>query len=584
MWTGIARIGVGMLQGLTLAALWPTFNALSRYGQNFDWDARHIAVPLILALFFAPVAFNAGLGRLRPVMLVVWTVAAAAICAGVGLNIAYAEMRDFTAEMARATLELSTLLLIGQSLLAARQESRAQEGGYYRACFDAAWRHGLVLVLSGLLTGVFWLVLMLGKELFESAGSRLLSVLIREPYFWIPATTTVFACALHITDVRDGLTRGARTLALVLLSWLLPLLVVLVAGFLVLLAINGVDTLWRTRWAATAMLLGAALFIALINTVYRDGQTDNRAALVLRCAAAVGAVLLVPLVALAGYALFLRVRQYGWTEQRVLTSVITGIAACYAVGYLLSVLTSGLRMKLLERANIVVSLAVTGVLLVLNTPFADPVRLSVNSQVARLHAGGVEPDRFSFGYLTSDSGRYGREALQQLIATSGNADIVRLARNAATAAAAATTHRNHTHVPAVLLPEEQRAGNITVVVPEGGTLPDGFVRMNPDAQPVWFIKDALRTCFSEGGRCHAIILDRDQYGVSGVLLIPTRNAVLFTRDDTGEWRGVARTPTVYCANVYDALIAGNVRPGVLQYPNLMAAGRQLEFEVFTGCR
>ncbi len=579
---GIARIVIGLLQGLALAALWPAFNELMKHLQYVEWSDQIMVVPPVLMLLFTPVAFNAGLGRLRPVVLLGWTVAVAAICAGVGLNVVYAGVRTEW-EIPRTALELMALLLIAQSLLAARG---AQEGGYYQACFDAAWRHGLMLALSIVLTGIFWLVLKLGDLLFLSAGSDILNQLMDERYFWVTVTTTVFAAALHITDTRDKLTRGARTLALTLLSWLLPLLVALVAGFLVLLVINGVETLWRTKWAAFSTLSGAVLFVVLINTVYRDGRDDDPSPLILRWASVAGTVLLVPLVALAGYALLLRVRQYGWTVDRVLAMIVTGTGACYAAGYLASVLRTGVRMKLLERTNIVVALLIVGVLLALNSPLADPHRIAVNSQVARLQAGTLEPARFDFRYLTAKSGRYGFDGLRQLAATSEGpnaGEIARLAQEKLTAwhAYRATRRGPPDGAPtSELLPPEQRAQNITVVPVGGGALPDSFLQLDP-AQHSWPAITALRECFvrNEHAACHAIILTPEQHGLAGILLIsPASNAVAFVQDGAGRWRSIGRLENTNCDGVRAALMAGDLQMVQPQYPDLVAAGTRLPLD------
>ena len=48
------------------------------------------------------------------------------------------------------------------------------------------------------------------------------------------------------------------------------------------------------------------------------------------------------------------------------------------------------------------------------TPLADPARLSVVDQWARLRTGRVAPADFDFAYRRCEGARYGREALQQL--------------------------------------------------------------------------------------------------------------------------------------------------------------------------
>ncbi|MFY0057026.1 hypothetical protein ABTP94_18390, partial [Acinetobacter baumannii] len=90
--------------------------------------------------------------------------------------------------------------------------------------FDVAWKAGVQLALSLGFTLAFWLLLQLGAALFHVIGVKALSSLIGEAWFAIPVTCLAFALAVQLTDVRDGLIRGVRTVALMLLSWLLPVI------------------------------------------------------------------------------------------------------------------------------------------------------------------------------------------------------------------------------------------------------------------------------------------------------------------------------------------------------------------------
>jgi len=88
--------------------------------------------------------------------------------------------------------------------------------------------------------GITWLVLTLGAQLFELVKLAFLTKLMRESWFAIPVTAFAFACAMHLTDVRPAIVRGIRSLLLVLLSWLLPVAVLLIGGFLATLPFTGV--------------------------------------------------------------------------------------------------------------------------------------------------------------------------------------------------------------------------------------------------------------------------------------------------------------------------------------------------------
>ena len=111
----------------------------------------------------------------------------------------------------------------------------------YPTYFDVSWKYGVQIVLVGLFTGAFWLLLWLGAALFALIKIDFLSTLLQKPWFSVPATTLAFAAAIHVTDVRVGIVRGARTLSCNLLSWLLPLMVLIAVGFVATLPFTGLE-------------------------------------------------------------------------------------------------------------------------------------------------------------------------------------------------------------------------------------------------------------------------------------------------------------------------------------------------------
>src|SRR5208282_3310378 len=139
--------------------------------------------------------------------------------------------------------------------------------------------------------GVFWGVLYLGAALFNLIGIDAIEKLIEHRWFAIPATALAFSAAVHLTDVRAGLVRGTRTLVLVLLSWLLPLMAIIAAGFLASLLFTGLEPLWKTRFAAGYLLTAAGILVILINTAFQDGDAARRPTAILRYAGSLASFL-----------------------------------------------------------------------------------------------------------------------------------------------------------------------------------------------------------------------------------------------------------------------------------------------------
>src|SRR5262249_29290940 len=154
----------------------------------------------------------------------------------------------------------------------------------------------------------------LGAGLLGLIEVRFLRRLIEDNAFAYPATTVATAMAIHLADLRTPILSVVRSLVMNVLSWLLPVVVVIVGIFLVSLPFTGLHALWRTSHAAALLLAVAAVTIALVNAVYRDGGAcDGAASQILRIGASIGVAELIPVVGIAALAVELRVDQHGWT-------------------------------------------------------------------------------------------------------------------------------------------------------------------------------------------------------------------------------------------------------------------------------
>jgi hypothetical protein len=407
-------------------------------------------------------------------------------------------------------------LFIAHHLVEGADAERRIIAGYPRY-FEIAWKHGVQLALSAAFVGVFWLILFLGGAMFDLIGIKAVGELLQKSWFAIPATATMFAAAVHLTDVRAGLIRGIRTVALTLLAWLLPILVVLATAFLLALPFTGLDALWGTRSGAAILLSAMAVLIVLTNAAYQDGEPDGPVPPVLRWSSRLAGLLLAPMIVLAAYALWLRVGQYGLTPDRVVASACVVAGLVYAVGYLIAAVRPGRWMRRLELTNIIAAFVSLALLLAIFSPLADPARLSVNNQMARLESGTVKPDKLDYQFLRFDSGRYGREALVALKARGGEVG------KRATAALAETERRGDAP-DAVLLD----AGNLPVIWPAGRSLPQDFF----DQQ---WARDQQRVCTAAPDSCQAALVDLTRDRVDEVVILNGQRAWVHGRVE-GRWR------------------------------------------------
>lgn len=519
---GWTRIGTGLAQGIALWALTEVVEGKAGFSAN----------PVLLGaieavVLFTPFVVLAGLADLRRRTLIVWAAAAAVILAGLGVHdIARQAAGTDPRWIAGTTLVfLAAGLFIAHHLVAGADADR-RPVARFATYFDLAWKHGVQLAMSAGFVGVFWIVLFLGGALFKLIGITLIADVIDKPWFAFPATGTMFAAAVQLTDVRHGLIRGIRTVALTLLSWLLPVLVVLVGAFMASLPFTGLEPLWKTKSAAAILLSAAAIMVILINAAYQDGEPDEPTPLALRWAARAGGLLLVPLIAVAGYAVWLRVGQYGLTPDRIIATACVIAGVCYAVGYSLAAVLPGPWMKPLEITNIVTAVVVVGLILALFSPLADPARLSVNDQMARIADGRLKADEIDYLFLRFRADRYGLVALKTLKAKGGE-----VGKRADEALAWRDERSADPKVPAV------KPGALEAAIrpsPKGDALPTDFWSMDAkDRDNLEMF--CVRTGPDENEHCEATQIDLDGDGLREVIVTTFRDTYVFARKSDGKW-------------------------------------------------
>ena len=509
---GLARMGqlrlcVGLIQGLLLYLIQ---EGMEHKVWLFGDPVAHAA--LFGAAFFAPLVFIAELGALRRGVLALWTASSGLIAA---FLMGYAIWRDAgdprvisaPDTMYPAGMIVAATLYIGAHLIEASEIDRRLLARY-PSYFEPGWKHAVQGGLSVIFTAVFWGLLYLGAALFDAIGVKFVSTTLREPWFYWPATSVAFASAVHLTDVRTGLVRGVRLVVLTLLGWLTPVLTLLAGAFLLTLPFVGLGGLWRTHAAASILLSSASALVLLINAAYQDGEAE--VPVVLRWTVRIAAALLLPLVALALVGLALRVGQYGLSPQRIFCFAWAVIAAGYALGYLASAIDPRAWMRWLERVNVIQAWLILLVIALIYSPLADPNRLAVDDQLARLKSGRVTPDAFDYGFLRFKAGRFGRAALHDLATRTGGGVTAEIAEQARRAEAAKNLWLFNQHV----VTPADRAALITVY-PAGRELPEGFLQQDWSENPI-----GTPACLSGQfkRRCIALLTDLDGDGADEVLI------------------------------------------------------------------
>ena len=564
----ILRAAIGLLQGLALYLIYLAYDAEA-------WPATNglLFAPLLLIALFVPLLVSQALGTLRLRTLAIWASAATAIVGALGFyDIWHAWPVDWGGNppvsrphilpSPHLIVALIAGLFIAQSLVTGGDVDRKFIADY-RTYFDVAWKIAVQGALAAAFTGAFWGLLRLGAGLFELINIDAFIDLLQERWFAIPATTLAVSVAAHVTDVRADIVRGIRTLGLSLLSWLLPLMTLIAAGFLATLVFTGVQPLWDTQFATALLLVAFGALVVLLNAAYQDGHIERAAPRVLRYPGSLAALVLLPLATLAGYALFLRVEQYGWTATRIYASAAALVAAFYAVGYALAAIRSEPWLKRIEQWNFYGALLILTVLLALFSPIADPYRISVASQVARLESGAVTPEQFDFANLRWEGGRFGQAALERFKATT-DGPRAEYVRDSASRALVATNRAVRRIDPDIA------KANVNVH-PAGATLPPEFLAQDWSGVAAPACIQGLRTA-----SCDAWLMDLDADGTEEIAVLDRSVVHVFHLTDQMEWVRVGNwSLPPGCAVLSAEMIAGRFTtapsdPG--RWPDLEISG------------
>lgn len=574
-----ARLTIGLVQGLLLYWLY----AAAR-GATWPATAPYVMVPLMTVLLIWPVLLVSSLGHLTLRAVGYWLLAAAVVLLLFAQHDVWRGLHShlllprwqyqsvWSPSVSLLWYSAAFFFIAHAMVLAGAHEGRriASYNGY----FETAWKLAIQLLFSVFFVGALFLVLWLGAELFMLVKLGFLRTLLQQSWFNVPVICVAFSCAMHVTDVRPAIVRGIRTLLLVLLSWILPVAVVLVTGFLCTLPFTGLTALWETRHA-TAVLLGTAtVLLVLINAAFQNGAAI--VALPLRVGARTAAILILPVIMVAIYALGLRVAQYGWSADRVIAAAYLLVTTCYAIGYLWAAYEYDTWLQPLTTVNIYTALLVLAVLLALFTPLADPARIGVQSQMARLAEGKIAAAEFDFHYLRYEGGRYGRAALGQLArATGPDAAVLQ----AGAKAMLAQDDKDRWKPPPRSTAPISVADNLTVW-PQGAQLPAGFVAQKWEDTP----DNQKPSCLStKEGKCDAFVLDADGDGKPEVLLLEKKNAFgarLYAEGSDGLWTTAATLSyrDAACKPLVEKLRKGEFTLAAPRFKELEIGGQRVELK------
>lgn len=286
----------------------------------------------------------------------------------------------------------------------------------YSRVFGHLFGFPVQLLFGAAVVGLLNLLIFLWSELFEIIGIHVISELWEEPLLWMPMSGAFAGLGIALARQWPGITAALRTLCRYVARFALPIFAAFTITLLIALPAQGLSDLFKARSAAGLMSALAVFTILLVYGARQDlRETPPRW---LRISTALAVLGLPVYTALAVWAIWLRVGQYGLTPERFAGLVLVLILFLHAAG-LLAVQAFDLvrRNGWLVGAgpvNMAVLAVLAGFFLAVHTPQLDPYAVSAQSQYDRLADEKADPAEFDYGYLRFRLGPAGQRALDRL--------------------------------------------------------------------------------------------------------------------------------------------------------------------------
>lgn len=288
----------------------------------------------------------------------------------------------------------------------------------YRAIHGHVWNDAIGAAGSLAFVAASWLMLILLAELFRLLKIDVLRDLLQEGAFGWTWSGAAFGAALGVLRNEAAIIDTLRRVVMTVLSLLAVPLAAGLALFLAAMVVSGPGVLWAATRSATPVLLTCAAGAwVLANAILRDGDDTMSASRVLRTAALVLVLSILPLTVFAAVSMGTRVAQHGLSPERLWGLVAIAAAVAYGLAWLVAVVRGrrhGAWRERVRRANLHLAVMICGAALILAFPVLDFGAISARQQIARLESGKVSAQDFDFAALRWDFGAAGRNALRAL--------------------------------------------------------------------------------------------------------------------------------------------------------------------------
>lgn len=340
----------------------------------------------------------------------------------------------------------------------------------YPLLFNHAWGIVVRYLVALVFVGLFWGVVILSDALLGMVGITWIDDLLDVDV--VPYLLTGGALGLAIAVVNELTDYVSPHLIFRLLRLLLPVFVVVIAVFVVALPIRGLDGVFRGLSEATTLMAIAIFALTLVTVALATTEEEAVAGTIMRGAVQALSLLLPIVAALAVYAVWLRVDQYGWTPERLLAMLIGVLLLAYGLAYGASILLRRRWEERIRHANVVMALVVLLICVAWQTHLLNAERISANSQVMRFVTGKTPASELDLWAIGREWGRPGQAAVARLKEMEHPEREVLDQRLARLAAASSRYEFRNEDRRVTAAEETADLANVLVVKPDGTGLPD----------------------------------------------------------------------------------------------------------------
>jgi hypothetical protein len=286
----------------------------------------------------------------------------------------------------------------------------------YTKLFEYSWNNFLITIVGCVVTGLIWMILGVWAGLFHLISIEVFFDFFFNSDFVTIVTPMMFTFGIALGRENKNVIASLLRMTLTIFRALFPVVIFVLLFFLISLPFTGLEGLFGTKMASLLLFSAFLLGIIFFNSVFQDGKGELPYDQWLMVPLHIFLISLPIICGIALYSFWLRVDQYGYTQERFLGLIALSLAMMYGLGYAVSAGKEllGKNENWLEdvtKVNTLMALILVSILTLIHSPILDPLRIAASNQYQRLIDGKISPNQFDVGYLYYELGTEGHKIL-----------------------------------------------------------------------------------------------------------------------------------------------------------------------------